>query len=244
MYKKLIILIAAMTLALPAMATKPKPPPQTPQEQNQGQGQGQGQLQGQSSVNKNANLNLNLNSAIAEAEAGAIADANNSLHNDIEVGGAEVATTLDTSNSLDNSYSNQIDFDSSPVLTLVPQGHTAGCQRTYGLQFGDSNSGAGIGWPFRDKDCDYDNEAADAFASGQMEIGWYWNCHKKSSYKPFKGKGISIEQARDSCFRKMVSMLVTIPPHQPAPPVEVNVETCYSEHPETHERIFKKCVSK
>lgn len=222
--KKIIVLI----LLIPGLALatgKKKPPPESPkQEQEQDQHQKQYQGQHQESVSLSS----------SKSAAGASADNDN-----------EVNTTdyVDVKTEVDSPQSNSqtIEFETSPTLTLVPQGHTAGCQRTYGISFGNTDSAGGIGWPFRDKDCDYDNEAADAFASGQHKIGWYWNCHKKSAYKPFKDKGESVEKARDDCYQKMLSLYVVVPPRPATPPVQIDVEACSNDHPETHNRIFEKC---
>ncbi len=134
---------------------------------------------------------------------------------------------------------------SAPDVVLVPQGHTSNCQRTYGISFSNTGGGGGLGWPYRDKQCDYDNEAADAFAAGQHAIGWYWNCHKKSAYKVFKKNGHTTDEAIQLCHQRMMRMYVKIddqPPERPSEPVTVNCEV--GQHDTTHKRIFESCQAK
>lgn len=133
-----------------------------------------------------------------------------------------------SSNSLNQTYE-----AGAPDIVLIPQGHTSNCQRTYGLSFADKNGGGGVGWPYRDKNCDYDNEAADAFAAGQYKQGWFWNCQKKSSYSAFRSKGMKKAEAIDACVAKMAELYV-----EPKP-VIVNCD-----HPEEHDRVFTACQSK
>ena len=120
-----------------------------------------------------------------------------------------------SSNNVDigNQSAANIDIKSAknaPDIILVPQGHTSNCQRTYGISFSNGEGGAGLGWPYRDKNCDFDNEAADAFAAGQHAIGWFWNCHKKSAYKVFKRAGSNKEQAIQACHMRMMQMYVKV----------------------------------
>ena len=156
---------------------KPPPKPQTVQEQSQDQHQKQGQDQNQHQT--------------SEANA----------HSD------SVAQSDAAANNEGNSLSVESNYESGPAdIFMVPQGHTSNCMRTYGISFGDKNGGGGIGWPFRDNSCDFDNEAADAFAAGQHKIGWWWNCQKRSSYKVFKSKGMKKEAAVNACVDKMMDL--------------------------------------
>jgi hypothetical protein len=165
---------------------------------------------------------------------------------------AESAVTNDVAIGNDSAAEVNISSESGPAdILMVPQGHTANCLRTYGVSYGDKSGGGGIGWPYRDKDCDYANNAADAFAAGQHAIGWYWNCHKKASYKPFKRSGSTTVEAVQACHAQMMRMYVNIAIEKPDDRAQsdqqesqITVNCGDSDHDEKHDRIFKKCVSK
>jgi hypothetical protein len=79
--------------------------------------------------------------------------------------------------------------------------------RVYGISFGNGEGAAGIGYPHRDKACDFELAADDAAATGNHKIAWWWRCHKKALYKTFKTKNMSDEQATLACWNSMVDML-------------------------------------
>jgi hypothetical protein len=90
---------------------------------------------------------------------------------------------------------------------LVPNNNTAGCMRVYGFSFGNGDGAGALGVPFRDKACDYELAADDAAASGEHDIAWFWRCHKKHLYKPYRDKGESEEDAIEQCYQDMQRML-------------------------------------
>jgi len=135
----------------------------------------------------------------------------------------------------------------APDVVLVPQGHTANCQRTYGLSFSDANGGGGIGWPYRDKSCDYDNNTSNALAAGQHTQATFWMCQKKSSYKVFKRSGLSKTGAIQACIIKMSELYVKMDEVKggiSVPPPQTVVNCDVGQHDTTHERIFESCVRK
>ncbi len=127
-------------------------------------------------------------------------------------------------------YSSVVE-SSAPDIIMVPSNNTSDCMKVYGLSFSTQSGGAGIGWPYRDKSCDFESAADDAAAEGQHGIAWYWRCHKKNLYKTFDGNGRV--QKIDMCHFKMLQMHVK--KEAPAP-VVINCE-----HDETHGRIFEAC---
>jgi len=99
-----------------------------------------------------------------------------------------------------NELSVNTEYDDGPAdLVLVPNNNSEPCLRVFGLAFGNDNASGMFGVPWRSAACDYGKAAADAFAGGERELGWFWNCHKRSLYKPFKDKGESKEQAIEDC---------------------------------------------
>jgi len=89
-------------------------------------------------------------------------------------------------------------------IVLVPNNNTESCIRVFGLAFGKDGAAGSIGWPWRSKACDFEQAGDDAFAGGEREIGWFWKCKSKNLYGEFRGKGVSVEEAKDACFDKMV----------------------------------------
>jgi len=111
------------------------------------------------------------------------------------------ATTLEGGDTTFNSTN-----ESSNVV-LVPNNNTENCLRIWGISFGTSSGSGGIGYPHRSAACDYEQAADDAGAVGDHSLAWYWRCHKRNIYKPFKGKGVSKEQATEACHAKMTQFI-------------------------------------
>jgi len=136
--------------------------------------------------------------ARAQGGAGGNADA---------TGGEATASTGPIENSSGGGSSTVNTKSSNTNVVLVPNNNTAGCLRVYGLSFGNGGGAAALGIPTRDKSCDYEAAADDAASTGDHDIAWYWRCHKKSLYKPFRARGESAESAIIDCFEKMTEML-------------------------------------
>ena len=159
----------------------------------------------------------------------------------------QVQTAVSSSDNIGNDQSMSYQVEAgAPDIVLVPNNNTSNCQRVYGISFSTQEGGAGAGWPYRDKDCDFEQAADDAAANGQHTIAWFWRCHKKALYKQFNGRAKHKEQQIQECHKRMMGMFVKEEPPilyrtEPKPPVVVNCET---RHPETHERIFEACQEK
>ena len=168
-----------------ANATKPKPPPKpTPtqpvtQEQLQHQGQSQGQEQRQDQWQN----------AYGEASSESVSTSTSDASSD------------SSANNEGNSLSVESNYEgSAPDIVVLPSNNTAGCQRTYGLSFSNNNGGGGLGWPYRDPSCDFDMNANAADLQGNYDLGWFWRCQKKNSYKQFRSKGEAVESAIEDCI--------------------------------------------
>ena len=136
---------------------------------------------------------------------------------------------------------------SAPDIVMIPSNNTSNCMKVYGLSFSNTNGGGGLGWPYRDKSCDFEQAADDAAATGQHTIAWYWRCHKKNLYKQFNDSAKHKDQQIEACHNRMMQMFVKQKPpvvitEEPEPLVTVNCEV--GQHPKTHEKIFKACQEK
>lgn len=150
--------------------------------------------------------------AEAEAEAAAHAKAQaqqQQQQQQVAEGGAATASNEGVNVGGDSS---NVENNSSTVV-LVPNNNTENCLRIWGIAFGNSNGSGGLGYPHRSAACDYEQAADDAGAVGDHNLAWYWRCHKKNVYKPFKVKvkGQSRQErnanAVEACHRKMVQFL-------------------------------------
>lgn len=92
----------------------------------------------------------------------------------------------DTTN-VENTTAFNSENNSSNVV-LVPNNNTESCMRVYGLAFGNKDGSGGIGWPYRSRECDLEAAADDAFAQGNLELGWMMKCKQKSMKKAFGGR--------------------------------------------------------
>ena len=145
---------------------------------------------------------------------------------------------------------NSVVESSAPDIIMVPSNNTSDCMKVYGLSFSNTGGGGGLGWPYRDKACDFESAADDAAAEGQHVIAWYWRCHKKNLHKQFKNVTKDKDQQIKVCHKTMMAMHVKKSPEvfhvepepEPEPLVTVNCEV--GQHSKTHERIFKSCQEK
>ncbi len=171
---KIAMLIGVLLLAGMAFATGSSED-DSDQQQDQGQEQGQHQGQGQE---QQQNQTLSVESAAA--------------------GGQAVNEGNEQKVEFNSTYESQ-----APDVVLIPNNNTEKCLRIFGLSFSTTDGGGGIGFPWRSAACDFEQAADDAFAAGERDLGWFWKCHSKNLYKPFKGKGESAESAIDDCQAKM-----------------------------------------
>lgn len=206
-------LIATLMMLMPALAlatyNTPDPEPVMTQEQAQLQDQIQDQAQAQ-------------DQSQAQEQVTAV---------DVALAQEAVSSTSGNAQS--------VSLNAAPNVVMVPNNNTESCLRVIGLSFANTSGGGGLGIPLRSKKCDYEAAADDAFAQGQMNIGWFWKCQNKALYKKFG--------SAEECHSSMMGMMVPLekPPVQ-APSDKPAVLCCSQNcsHPEEHERIFEKCQSK
>lgn len=175
----LAFLIAfALTFAFAtAFATGSKKDPTQQQNQHQGQKQYQGQQQAQKQTT------------------------------DVYQGNTQTVETASAASATNdgNSLSVESHYESGPAdAVLVPNNNTEGCLRVFGFMYGDKNGTGMLGWPFRSKQCDFEQAADDAAAYGQHELAWFWRCNKKNLYRRFRDKGESRDKAIADCHAQMV----------------------------------------
>lgn len=128
-------------------------------------------------------------------------------------GAADASATGGTSSASNEGvsvHSGDTNFNSESTNTnvvLVPNNNTANCMRVFGLSFGNGDGAGGLGYPHRDRACDFEQAADDAAAIGNHKIAWWWRCHKKNLLKTFKTRDMTDEQAQLACWNSMVQML-------------------------------------
>ena len=171
----------------------------------------------------------------------------NSLTNDIDA-----SSVASLNNASDQANSQSTTFTSSPNIVLVPNNNTENCLRVIGLSFANTSGGGGLGIPYRSAKCDFEQAGDDAFAQGNIRLGWYWKCHNSNLYKQFSRKGAKKGQNIEACSHAMWQMLE---PKEPTPTQKTEIEVdltglpvnqCCTgcDHPEVHDRIFEKCQQK
>lgn len=157
-------------------------------------------------------------------------------------GQAQSSSSVSTSNaaaaaSAQQDQANQQNITSNyeaqaPDVILIPNNNTENCLRIWGLSFSTTSGGAGLGIPWRSKKCDFEAAADDAFAQGQIKMGWYWKCKNKNLYKQIG--------TPEACLKEMLTLYV-----KEEPPIQPPVQCCNDcDHDDKHERIFEKCQEK
>jgi hypothetical protein len=127
-------------------------------------------------------------------------------------GGAASATNDGVQNSTEINSRTE---NNSTNIVLVPNNNTENCLRVWGLSFGREGTAGGIGVPTRSAACDFEQAADDAAALGNHRLAWYWRCHKKNIYKPFKQNGEQKEVAIRQCYTEMWQLLAPEPDPTP-----------------------------
>ena len=148
----------------------------------------------------------------AGAEANSAAQASSEAHSDAtassESSASNEGNTLTAEGDTTTIEGDRTENNSSNVV-LVPSNNTVDCHKVYGLAFGKDGTSGGVGWPYRDKACDYEQAGAAAAATGDHDTAWFWRCHKKNLYKPFlnRREGVSRDvekqDAINACHSKM-----------------------------------------
>ena len=216
----ILTLLSTVTFA----TDRPKPPMPVP-TQTQDQGQAQGQQQGQDQGQQQSQAN--------------------SITNDIDA--SSVATL---SSASDQTSSQSTTFTSAPNIVLVPNNNTENCLRVFGLSFANTSGGGGLGIPYRSRKCDLEQSADDAFAQGNLELGWFFKCQNSNTYKTFGRAKARKNQMIDACVAYAWKMLRPSQPVNKETLIRVDVDGLIEskgdkcEHDETHTRIFEKCQEK
>lgn len=183
-------LALASLWAVAANAGPPKTMLEQQQEQYQKQLQAQKQNQAQDQAqdqSQHANAEIGAVSAIAE--------------------GSSVVNEGVSANITQN-YESGV-----PDTVLVPNNNTATCISVLGISAANDSGSGMLGIPLPEKllwwetptaTCNYEGAADDAFAAGEREMGWFWKCHVKSLWRPFRDKGEKKADAIRDCHKYAV----------------------------------------
>ena len=183
-------------------------PPKSEPSQLQQQQQQQQQWQNQESSQHQSNEALSESIANSDAAASASNDGNSlSVNSAYERGPAEVV--------------------------LVPHNNTANCQRVYGLGGGNTSGNIVLGFPFRDKTCDLEAAADDAFAQGNIELGWVFKCKQKNLQKAFGSKNNWRKDGEQLCLGSATNVMQM---HDRIRMLETQKQTLLEERKFDHER--------
>ena len=152
--------------------------------------------------------------------------------NNVSDAAASSSAEQSSSQSINSNYEAQ-----APDVILIPNNNTENCLRVFGLSFSNQSGGGGLGVPWRSRKCDFEAAADDAFAQGQMQLGWYWKCRNKNLYREFGSPS--------KCHQTMIGLLgpVEVPQTTPSDPL-VTVNCDVGQHDDKHNRIFEQCQSK
>jgi len=193
---RMAIMLAVMLVASTSFATTPPngKPPKSMLQQQQDQYQRQLQAQQQKQVTNTANT------ATASASLGSMQNsATTGPATAIAGGGASVNEGVNT--NITQNYDSGV-----PDTVLVPNNNTASCISVLGISAANDSGSGMLGIPLPEKllwwetptaTCNYEGAADDAFAAGEREMGWFWKCHIKSLWRPFRTvtEGVRLSKA-------------------------------------------------
>lgn len=214
-----ILILALMWVSIPAFATgdyDDDSDGDQSQDQQQDQQQGQDQTQGQEQT-----VNVNVEGLAGGAGVSSVNNEGNSL-------------------SVSSNYEAQ-----APDVVLIPNNNTERCLRVWGLSFSNQSGGGGIGVPMRSRECDLEAAADDAFAQGNIDLGWMLKCKQKSMKKAFANGGNWKQVGEKNCFSTAMeanSQLRTINTLTDRL-TEVNTlrETELKQYRDSRERLTEEC---
>ena len=81
---------------------------------------------------------------------------------------------------------------------FVPNNNTESCLRVFGIAFPTKDGSAILGLPWRSQPCDLEASADDAFAQGNVVLGWMFKCQMKANKKAMGGYDACIAKATNS----------------------------------------------
>ena len=222
--------MAAIFYFSDANATKPKPPKHPTQVQNQGQHQDQHQKQSQGQHQE------------AHGGFGEGGDAYSDIR--VDTGAVDASSESVSTQSATQSLSVESNHEAGPEeVVLVPNNNTANCQRVYGFGGGNRSGNAVLGVPFRDKTCDLEAAADDAFAQGNITLGWVFKCKQKNLKKAFGGEQECLAAvANPSIVKQLRERVVVLEGQKETLLLErqYDQERCAEESKRAHESCVKK----
>lgn len=113
-----------------------------------------------------------------------------------------------------NSMGVDVAVDSSDITfnnsgnndtVFVPNNNTESCLRVFGIAVPTKDGAAILGLPWRSSPCDLEASADDAFAQGNIALGWMFKCKMKSNRKAFGSEDACIAASTntDSMIREI-----------------------------------------
>lgn len=135
-------------------------------------------------------------------------------------------------------------YESGPgTVFLSPHNNTANCQRVYGLGGGNTSGNVVFGVPFRDKTCDLEAAADDAFSQGNINLGWVFKCKQKNLRKAFGGETECLSAvANPSVVKQLRERVLVLEDQKETLLIERkhDQERCNEETYRAHESCVKK----
>jgi len=81
---------------------------------------------------------------------------------------------------------------------FVPNNNTESCLRVFGIAVPTKDGAAILGLPWRSSPCDLEASADDAFAQGNVALGWMFKCQMKANKKAMGGYEACVANATDT----------------------------------------------
>jgi hypothetical protein len=156
---------------------------------------------------------------------------------------SQTVTTNEAATTLSTSDSSSLEFNTSNEsnnTVLIPNNNTEGCLRVFGLGFPTSEGSVVLGIPWRSGPCDLEASADDAFAQGNLALGWMFKCKMKALKKAFGTEANCLSQTVEA-----VDMQAEIER------LRGNIDTLLGERTidrqkckESNARVFEACIQK
>jgi len=125
-------------------------------------------------------------------------DQEQSVTINVETPGGQLETLGATTTTVNDNESSSVSFNTennSSNTVLVPNNNTESCLRVFGFGIPTSEGSVILGIPWRSGACDLEAAADDAFAQGQLALGWTFKCKQKALKKAFGGEGKCVRTA-------------------------------------------------
>ena len=157
--------------------------------------------------------------------------------------GQPLVTTNAAPTTLTSEDNSSLEFNTSNEshnTVMVPNNNTEGCLRVFGLGFPTSQGSVVMGIPWRSQTCDLKDASKDAFAQGNLMLGWMLKCKMKAMRKAFGSEQkcldnvIEISALTTEIDRLRGDMRL----------MEIEQSTQRAECEESTDRVFEACVAK